>query len=160
MQPDSCSVQGCCLLPLLDQVMEYVPTKGERLCEAKQCCLFNRKRCYATAPFCLLDSCTHMGGGGGSSTGADGNLTRDRKYVDKGLWDIWDLTYIKYLPACTVSSNIPQPKYCTLYYSFVKPTYAHVIYIKRQFFVCCYVFRRISAIFRESIYQYLKPTKI
>lgn len=44
--------------------------------------------------------------------------------------------------------------------SFIKPIHAHVIYVTIQFFVYSYIFGQNSAIFAESIHQYLKITKI
>ena len=50
--------------------------------------------------------------------------------------------------------------HCNLNSSFTKIKFPHLIYIRIQFFVYCYMFRRNSAIFRQSIHQYLKFQKI
>ena len=62
--------------------------------------------------------------------GMEGSFRRTKKCVGVGLCDIWVMRYTKYLPECTVSSRVPQSKYCKLYCSVIKSTYARVIYIK------------------------------
>ena len=43
---------------------------------------------------------------------------------------------------------------------FIKPTYSHLTYVIIRFFAYFYIFWRNSAIFRASVHQYLKLTKI
>jgi len=47
-----------------------------------------------------------------------------------------------------------------LIFPFIKPICAYLTYTTIQSLFHCYMFRRNSAICRESIYQYLKLTRV
>jgi len=76
-------------------------------------------------------------------------------YASSGIWDFISkpslfIRYFKAIPAVQ----------CNLNSSFTNTTFSHLIYIRIQFFVYCYMFRWNSAISRQSIHRYLKFQKM